>query len=159
MTKGLFALISFTNILINLDHGILPACTTQVMDYYSIGETELGVLGSIVYLGIIIMGIYVGRLYQKINSKIMWLIGLICLTGTLLLFVLSKIFWLAVASRFLTGVFQVFMLVYFPVWIDKFGGDSATMWITFLQVGVPLGIFAGYAMTSLIVRSYSVVIS
>lgn len=127
------------------------------MEYYNIGEPELGVLGSIVYLGIIIMGIYVGRLYQKINSKVMLLIGLISLTGTLFLFVLSQIFWLAVASRFMTGVFQVFMLVYFPVWIDKFGGESATMWITFLQVGVPLGIFAGYAMTALIIRFYSVI--
>jgi predicted MFS family arabinose efflux permease len=109
-------------------------------------------LGSIVYLGIIIMGLYVGRLYQKVNSKLMLLIGLICLGGSLLLFVLSRIYWLAIASRFLTGVFQVFMLVYFPVWIDKFGGDNATLWLTLLQVGVPLGIFAGYGMTALIVR-------
>lgn len=157
MSKWIFALISFTNILINLDHGILPACTTQVMKEYDIGETQLGVLGSIVYLGIIIMGIYVGRLYQKVNSKVMCLIGLICLTGSLFLFVMSRIFWLAVASRFMTGVFQVFMLVYFPVWIDKFGGESATIWITFLQVGVPLGIFAGYAVTAgLIYGSFSV---
>ena len=102
------------------------------------------------------MGIYVGRLFQKVNSKLMCLIGLICLTASLFLFVLSRIFWLAVVSRFITGVFQVFLLVYFPVWIDKFGGEKATMWLTFLQVGVPLGIFAGYAMTSLIVRGHSV---
>lgn len=37
MSKWIFVLISFTNILINLDHGILPACTNQVMDYYEIG--------------------------------------------------------------------------------------------------------------------------
>lgn len=102
------------------------------------------------------MGIYVGRLYQKVNSKLMCMIGLICLVGSLILFVASQIFWFAVVSRFFTGVFQVFMLVYFPVWIDKFGGASATTWLTLLQVGVPLGIFAGYAMTAVIIRSYSV---
>ncbi len=72
--------------------------------------------------------------------------------ASLLMFILSKNVYLGMASRFLTGAFQVFMLVYFPVWIDKFGGDKATMWITLLQVGVPLGIFAGYGMTSLIVQ-------
>ena len=69
---------------------------------------------------------------------------------------MSRIFWLAVVSRFFTGVFQVFMLVYFPVWIDKFGEEKATTWLTLLQVGVPLGIFAGYAMTALIIRKFSV---
>lgn len=44
------------------------------------------------------------------------------------------------------------MLVYFPVWIDRFGGSKATTWITLLQIGVPLGIFAGYGMTSIIVQ-------
>jgi hypothetical protein len=44
-------------------------------------------------------------------------------------------------------------MVYFPVWIDKFGGEKATTWITLLQIGVPLGIFAGYGMTSVIVQT------
>lgn len=52
----------------------------------------------------------------------------------------------------MTGGFQVFMLVYFPVWIDKFGGDKATTWITLLQIGVPLGIFVGYGLTSVAVH-------
>jgi hypothetical protein len=69
------------------------------------------------------------------------------------MFVLSHQIWLAMFSRFLTGAFQVFMLVYFPVWIDKFGGEKATTWITLLQIGVPLGIFAGYGMTSVIVQT------
>jgi MFS family permease len=72
---------------------------------------------------------------------------------SLLMFVLSNQIWLAMLSRFLTGAFQVFMLVYFPVWIDKFGGEKATTWITLLQIGVPLGIFAGYGMTAVIVQT------
>jgi hypothetical protein len=71
-------------------------------------------------------------------------------------FVVTQNKYVAEASRFMTGGFQVFMLVYFPVWIDKFGGDKATTWITILQVGVPLGIFAGYAMTSVIIQKFTV---
>jgi len=153
----IFVLVELTNILINLDHGILPACTQEIAEFYHIGQTELGMLGSIVYLGIIVTGLYVGRLYQLIQSKLVCLIGLTGMCVSLLMFVLSHQVWLAMTSRFLTGAFQVFMLVYFPVWIDKFGGDRATLWITLLQVGVPLGIFAGYGMTSVIVTSTGVV--
>jgi hypothetical protein len=42
----------------------------------------------------------------------------------------------------------VFLLVYYPVWIDKFGGDKKTLWLTLLQICVPVGIFAGYGITS-----------
>jgi predicted MFS family arabinose efflux permease len=87
------------------------------------------------------------------RSKLVCLIGLLGMCISLLMFVLSHQIWLAMFSRFLTGAFQVFMLVYFPVWIDKFGGEKATTWITLLQIGVPLGIFAGYGMTSVIVQT------
>jgi len=82
----------------------------------------LGVLGSIVYVGIVIMGLFAGRLYQHFNSKLLTVIALVCLEGTLLLFVLSEHKIAAYISRFFTGVFQVFLLVYYPIWIDKFGG-------------------------------------
>ena len=57
----------------------------------------------------------------------------------------------AYLSRFATGVCQVFLLVYYPIWIDKYGKDKKTMWITLLQICVPVGIFAGYGMTALII--------
>ena len=69
----------------------------------------------------------------------------------MLLFILSDHKWSAYVSRFLTGAFQVFLLVYYPVWIDKFGADKKTAWLTVLQVCVPLGIFAGYGMTAVVI--------
>ena len=140
-----------TNILINLDHGILPACTTQMEAHFSMNETELGFLGSIVYLGISIMGLFAGRLYQHFNSKLLTVIALVMLELSLLLFVLSDHKWSAYVSRFATGVCQVFLLVYYPIWIDKFGGDKKTFWLTLLQICVPVGIFAGYGMTAIII--------
>jgi Gpi18-like mannosyltransferase len=56
----------------------------------------------------------------------------------------------AYLSRFATGVCQVFLLVYYPIWIDKYGKDQKTKWLTLLQICVPVGIFAGYGMTALI---------
>lgn len=105
-------------------------------------------MGSIVYLGIVIMGTIAGQLYQRINSKLLTLIALLCLEGSLVLFVLSDQKWMAYVFRFITGVCQVFLLVYYPIWIDKFGQHLKTTWLTLLQICVPVGIFAGYGITS-----------
>ena len=80
------------------------------------------------------------------------IIALISLEGTLFLFVLSDHKWSAYVSRFLTGAFQVFLLVYYPVWIDKFGVHLKTLWLTLLQICVPVGIFAGYGITSVVIN-------
>ena len=105
-------------------------------------------MGSIVYLGIVIVGSIAGRLYLRYNSKLVTMISLVALEGTLLLFILSDHQWSAYVSRFLAGACQVFLLVYYPVWIDKFGQDKKTLWLTLLQICVPLGIFLGYGITS-----------
>lgn len=102
------------------------------------------------YLGIVLVGTLAGHLYLRFNSKLLTLIALVLLEGTLGLFVLSDHKWTAYVSRFLIGAFQVFLLVYYPVWIDKFGGNKKTLWLTLLQICVPVGIFAGYGLTAAI---------
>jgi predicted MFS family arabinose efflux permease len=94
------------------------------------------------------MGLFAGQLYQRINSKILTMIALLALEASLLFFILSSNKYLAYFCRFLTGVCQVFLLVYYPIWIDKFGFKKKTLWLTLLQICVPVGIFAGYGMTS-----------
>lgn len=142
-----------TNILINLDHGILPACTVPMQETYDMDEAELGILGSIVYLGISIMGMFAGRLYQHLNSKWLTVAALVVLEISLLLFVFIQHKAAAYATRFITGVCQVFLLVYYPIWIDKHGKDKKTLWLTLLQICVPLGIFMGYGMTAVIIST------
>lgn len=75
----IFLLMILTNILINLDHGILPACNSEMAAEYDMNETEVGLLGSIVYLGISVMGMFAGRLYQHFNSKMLTVVSLIVL--------------------------------------------------------------------------------
>jgi predicted MFS family arabinose efflux permease len=99
-------------------------------------------------LGIVLVGTLAGHLYLRFDSKLLTMIALVLLEGTLGLFVLSDHKWTAYVSRFLVGAFQVFLLVYYPVWIDKFGQHRKTLWLTLLQICVPLGIFLGYVMTA-----------
>ena len=52
------------------------------------------------------------------------------------------------------GFFQVFCYIYFPVWVDEFGVNvHRTIWITFLQLGVPFGTMIGYVTESLFIHS------
>ena len=115
-------------------------------------DKELGFLGSIVYLGIVLVGTLAGQLYLRLNSKMLTIVALLSLEFTLGLFVLSDHKWTAYVSRFLVGAFQVFLLVYYPVWIDKYGYHLKTTWLTLLQVCVPLGVFLGYGITSAVIN-------
>ena len=109
------------------------------------------------YLGIVIFGTLAGHLYQRLNSKMLTIVALVALEVSLVFFVLSDVKWLAYLLRFLTGGCQVFLLVYYPVWIDKFGQHLKTLWLTLLQICVPVGIFVGYGITSgVIAMGYTV---
>lgn len=116
-------------------------------------EFDLGLFGSIVYIGISVMGLFAGRLYQHFNSKNLTIIALISLEVSLTLFVLSEHKITAYLSRFFTGGCQVFLIVYYPVWADKHGGDKKTMWITILQICIPVGMFTGYALAAIVIAS------
>lgn len=40
--------------------------------------------------------------------------------------------WLYFFFRFCTGAGQAAIIVYFPVWVDTFGGERKTVWLTYL---------------------------
>ena len=57
-------------------------------------------------------------------------------------------------SRFLTGVFQVFISIFAPCWCDCHAPDnSKTTWITSIMVSTPAGMVTGYLLTAVIISS------
>jgi hypothetical protein len=52
--KFLFGVIFITNLLINVDHGILPACTGELRNDLGFSTINIGILGSLVYLGLVL---------------------------------------------------------------------------------------------------------
>lgn len=55
------------------------------------------------------------------------------------------------SSRFFTGMFQVFISIFGPIWCDAHApADRKTTWITWFIVATPLGMVAGYLLTALI---------
>jgi hypothetical protein len=47
----IFVIFMITNLVMNMDHGIMPACTKEIKDDLDIEETMLGLFGSMVYFG------------------------------------------------------------------------------------------------------------
>ena len=44
------------------------------------------------------------------------------------------------------------MVIYFPVWVDLFSPRKvSTLWMTLLQIAVPMGVTFGYVMTAIII--------
>lgn len=105
-------------------------------------------LGSLVYFGVVCASFVAGKLYLKYTSKYVCMIALASMVATLVAFTQLTTITALYFFRFLTGAAQVFMLVYFPVWVDLYGCENKTIWISLLQAGVPMGVFVGYALTA-----------
>lgn len=65
-------------------------------------------------------------------------------------FIFFSNFYLLLSSRFLTGFFQVFQTIYFPVWSDRFGKDDKqkTIFLTCYFLTAPMGVLFGYIISA-----------
>jgi hypothetical protein len=50
-------------------------------------------------------------------------------------------------------------MIYFPVWVDQFGiYEQQTMWLSYLQLGVPVGTMLGYVAEAYFISKYNYVL-
>ncbi|KAM3147384.1 hypothetical protein pb186bvf_000635 [Paramecium bursaria] len=155
MYGWIFALIIATNVIINLDHGIIPAASLQIEESLSLSDEELGYLGSLVYLGIVTIGLFGGRIFLTFKAKYVMIFSYLGMIIALTIF--TQTFsqsWPYYISRYLTGAAQAPMLIYYPVWVDNFGGSHRTLWLTALQGVIPFGIFLGYVLSSIVTAQW-----
>ena len=116
--KIIFALLFFLNILINIDHGAIPAATTILKRDLGIDNVSLGIIGSLVYLGLVLGALCASLIFQSYSSKWVVSVGLIFSCLFLYIFtVVNSVFMLAI-SRIGCGFFQVnfffnFSILYF----------------------------------------------
>ena len=146
----LFVVVLFMNVLINIDHGVMPAGSIVIKDDLDINNTEYGLLGSIVFIGLTIGSIAATYLFQNYNTKYT-LMTIMTLNGlSQAIFTMTKHYLLLCLSRFLTGFFQVFVSIYYVVWADMFGStdQKKQVWLTVLLLSSTLGVLLGYIMTT-----------
>ncbi len=143
--KLIFILICIINILINCDHGAIPAGTKELKEAKNLSNIQLGTIGSLVYLGLVLGSISGGYIFSTYGSKWVIINSLLATCIFLYFFTTSDIYITMALCRVGCGFFQVFCYIYFPIWVDQFGvNNTQTLWLTFLQLGVPIGTMIGY---------------
>lgn len=145
--KLIFLLIVLINMIINFDHGAIPAATTTLMNELNLDHVAIGMIGSLVFLGLTLGASSAGPLFNNYAPKYVVTLGILMATFFLYQFTYCTSQLGLAVCRIGCGFFQVFSLIYFPVWVDQFGiHDSRTIWLSFLQLGVPLGTMLGYCL-------------
>ena len=144
------------NTLVNMDHGSIPAAASEIASDLNLSKFQMGVLGSSIFIGVTLGGVLSAYLFHKLDAKLILCFGTF-LNGVLVAgFPLSNsLLLLTYLNRLLTGICQVFLIIYVPVWIDLFGKVSKTLWMTVLQTTVPLGVLSGYALTAFITQTWN----
>lgn len=75
--------------------------------------------------------------------------GLLLNLLSLLFFTLYDEYWVLLCCRCLTGLFQQFICIYFPVWIDTFASeDKNSSWMSIILIGATLGNITGYIIAA-----------
>ena len=151
----IFITMVLISTLTNLDGGIIPRSTEQIIKDLHIGETELGYYGSIDYLGRMLGSLIFVVIINKTN-RLYILSGTLILKGITLIIPFffdvkfAPLYIIIMACRCISGFSQVYYTIYLPVWCDQYGTKSQnTIMIMFIQIGLPVGIVLGYGLAML----------
>ena len=113
-SKKLYIMIFTTNILLNVDQGIMPGATNIMMKYFNLNQAWFGLLGSSIYFGLIAGSFFAGILFQKYNTRKIIIFTCLGLCISLSIITYTKIYIILIFSRAMLGLFQVY--IYFCIY-------------------------------------------
>ena len=147
----IFFLFIIINLLMNYDHGTVPAATEQLRKYLDLTDSELGFFGSLVFIGVIIGSLISLSIINIFNRKYILMVCLILCGFSLFAFTITKKYVLLCIDRVIVGIFQAFISIYLPLWCDQFGIERRkAIMIALIQVAPPLGVLVGYIVTTVL---------
>ena len=89
----------------NVDHGIMPACSTKIQEELNLDKTQFGILGSVDYFGQTLGSALATALLNSCPPKYVLIFCLVCNLATLLLFTFTDIYPVLIVCRGFTGLF------------------------------------------------------
>ena len=147
----LFLIFIFINVLMNFDHGTIPAATEQLRSYLELTDSELGFFGSLVFVGVIIGSLVSLTIINIFNRKYILMVCLILCGLSLFVFTITTNYILLCIDRVIIGTFQAFISIYLPLWCDQFGVETRkALMLALIQVAPPLGVLLGYIITTIL---------
>ena len=141
-----FYLISLTTFE-SLDQGIIPTSVKNIKLDLNINDIQYGAFNSLFFLGKILGSFSFIFLLNRINRKILLIISIIIYNISLFLFRFFRDIQTLYLSRIIIGFFDVFFIVYPPVWSDQFGIKSKKNFMMVLvQIFKPTGVMSGFIL-------------
>ena len=110
-------------------------------------ESEVGLFGSIDYIGRIFGALLMSFLINKIHRRFFF--GGCCIFKaiTLIIALFTPNYYVNLIMRFLSGIPQTLLTSYGTIWVDQFGKrKSRTMMLPIFQFSALLGIIVGYGL-------------
>ncbi|KAK2194533.1 bifunctional Major facilitator superfamily/Major facilitator superfamily domain/MFS transporter superfamily/Protein spinster-like [Babesia duncani] len=150
MRRCVFIVFAFLQVFVNYDVGAMAIMINWLQKPYDFSNTDLGILSSLTYAGLIAVSPFVGSIFTYYNVQRVIGIGLVLNAGSLIIFVFAYHKWVFFISRFLVGSTQAFFIIYAPVWVGCFAPEtSQNMWMAVLQGSIVAGVMVGYSCTAL----------
>ena len=150
-------MILFLNLIINVDHGVMPAGAVTIKEYLGVSNTEYGLLGSIVFFGLVLGSMAATVVFNNFNTKLVLASVMAFNAFSQIGFTLTTEYHFLIVSRFLTGFFQVFISIYWPVWTDGFAQSekSKATWMSCFLASGPVGVLFGYVLTTQLIINFT----
>ena len=103
----MFILFMIIYLLVNMDHGTIPAATTEIKKDMEIDDDSLGIFGSLVYLGNLLGSMFFFTIIGSVNRKWIIIFSIISINISLYTFTKIKVIYYLFINRTFTGFFQV----------------------------------------------------
>lgn len=118
--KLLYSAIFLCFLFSHIDVGILSQSSGEAKDHLKITESQMGLLETGLYIGIVAGTILCPLMFSVISPKVLIILASI-LNGLFAIVIVlgnSETYWIVFGSRVIVGLFLSVFILYFPVWID-----------------------------------------
>ncbi|XP_955021.1 integral membrane protein family I, putative [Theileria annulata] len=145
-----FVIIALLQIFVNYDNGAVPVMLIWIQEPFNFSSTELGVMGSLPYVGYLIISPFVPYIFLKFSTKKSITISLVFNLISLSIFALAINKCMFFVSKFCIGASQALFFIYYPIWVDTFAPKyHRNLWMSIIQGGIVIGMTSGYVASSL----------
>ena len=140
-------------VLNNYDHGAIPSSLKKISSELNLSESELGGLGSLVFLGLVLGSVSASKLLYLISHRTMLALSQVILGVCLWMMTASLNYRVMCFSRLISGFSQIFITVYLPLYVDAFTyGDVKANLMPLSITGSIIGTIVGYGTTSFFIN-------
>ena len=141
-----FYLISLS-LFESLDQGIIPTSVRNIKIDLKINDIQYGAFNSLFFFGKILGSFSFIFLLNKLNRKLILIISIIIYGISLFIFRFFSHIQTLYISRTIIGFFDVFFIVYPPVWSDQYGiKNKKTLMMVLVQIFKPSGVMIGFIL-------------